>query len=200
MYAQRENWKDAGAIVVVGYSPPDWVISHAQGTLLPYVHPLCRVLSAVSIARETQLPILLSGGKTTARSPSEARQMQQILRQHGVNPKWLEEKSLTTWGNGQYSSKILHENGINKIWICTHPWHFSRVRYVFDQFGIESRLHFEPYMATSKHSIELAQSSPTIGLWPALALLNAKEYIAKLVYKALTGYRMRSKSKKNDTL
>jgi uncharacterized SAM-binding protein YcdF (DUF218 family) len=98
-----------------------------------------RIRYAVRLHRRTGLPVIASGGNPEQRSHSEAWLMGQVLREeYGVTPLALEEQSVSTWENGQYTGTLLQRLGIGKILLVTHAWHMPRALASFHRAGIET--------------------------------------------------------------
>ena len=73
---------------------------------------------AAFLHKLTQLPVLVTGGKTNPNIDSEAAVMADTLHDSfSVEVKWKEEQSLNTAGNAIHSAAILKENGITSIFL-----------------------------------------------------------------------------------
>ena len=81
---------------------------------------LDRVNYGAYVARRTNLPILITGAE------EEALAMRAVLvRDLGVPPRWVENRSGDTFQNAQFSAPILRANGIHRIILvtsATHEW------------------------------------------------------------------------------
>ena len=134
-----------GAIVVLGaginYSAPEYWNPEAPpfGFDVADALSLQRIAYAAYLARATGKPLLLSGGATRPSSDrTVAKAMSVTLaRDFGITPRWLEERSTTTQSNAVYSAKLLHAEGIDKIYLVTHAWHMPRALIAFEGTGIE---------------------------------------------------------------
>jgi uncharacterized SAM-binding protein YcdF (DUF218 family) len=93
---------------------------------------------AARLAKASGLPVLTSGGLHYGTPPSEARLMADRLREDfGVEVKWREEGSRTTWENAQLTAKVLQPLGIRRVVVVTQAWHMQRSRWSFEQAGFE---------------------------------------------------------------
>ncbi len=97
-----------------------------------------RLRYAVYLQRKTGLPILLTGGKLHGEDTSEARLMDDALREvYRVKAKWLEEESRNTRENATLSRKILKEAGVDHIYLVTHALHMRRAVEAFEAAGFQ---------------------------------------------------------------
>ncbi len=100
-----------------------------------------RLRAGATLARVTNLPILLSGGtpdRVEEKDLSEARIMNMVLKQElGIQARWLEEQSNTTQENALQSAKILNQEGIKNIYLVTHFWHIPRAKAQFEKQGLK---------------------------------------------------------------
>ncbi len=87
-----------------------------------------RLQYAAYLAKNTQLPIALSGMESTYG-------METTLLQLGYSAKWLEKSSQDTNENAQFSAKLLQPQGIKHIVLVTDAWHMSRAVLAFQQAG-----------------------------------------------------------------
>ncbi|NWL79105.1 hypothetical protein DM872_19855 [Pseudomonas taiwanensis] len=124
------------AIVVLGggrqISDPAW------GSDQPSAMALERVRFAARLARTSGLPLLTSGGLHFGAPPSEARIMADTLkRDYGLEVRWQEGESRTTWENATYSAKMLQPEGIRRVLLVTQAAHMPRARWCFERAGFE---------------------------------------------------------------
>lgn len=100
-----------------------------------------RLRFGASLARATQLPILVTGGapdKTSAMNISEAELMNRVLKvELNVQAKWIEGDSNTTQENAQLSAGMLKQEGIQVIYLVTHFWHMPRAKAIFEREGLK---------------------------------------------------------------
>lgn len=99
---------------------------------------LIRIRHGARLARETKLPVLVSGGRPLHAEQSEAAVMADILgREFGVAVRWREEESVDTPGNARLSARILAQDGIRRIVLVTQAFHMPRARLLFEAQGLE---------------------------------------------------------------
>lgn len=89
-----------------------------------------RIRYGARLAREMNLPILVSGGapdRTQLNELSEAQVMAKVLQDElGIQVRWIEGQSHTTEENLKNSLEILEKDQIKKIYLVTHFWHMPR--------------------------------------------------------------------------
>lgn len=96
-----------------------------------------RVRYGASLAKETHLPVLVSGGLGGGGAPSLAMLMANALRSdYGIEARWLESRSGNTAQNAIFSSEILRAAGIKRVIFVTHAWHMKRARAAFLASGM----------------------------------------------------------------
>ncbi|MDE1166776.1 MAG: YdcF family protein [Pseudomonas sp.] len=127
----------ADAIVILGAGrergDPAW-----GGEDQPTGVALERVRYAARLAKASGLPVLTSGGLHYGTPPSEAYIMAASLKDDfGVQARWQEGASRTTWENAQMSADILKPLGIKRVVVVTQAWHMPRSRWSFEQAGFE---------------------------------------------------------------
>jgi uncharacterized SAM-binding protein YcdF (DUF218 family) len=97
--------------------------------------PLERLRYAVYLHKQTQLPLLVTGGSPENTRP-EAEVMAEELKQFWqTEARWLENHSHTTKENALFSKEILQQAGITKIILVTNQWHIPRAQFLFEQQG-----------------------------------------------------------------
>ena len=126
---------DAGAIVILAgekLNAPEY----GGATVGPFT--LARVRLGARLARQTGLPLLVSGGRVRLRdSASIAALMQQTLVNEFHTPaRWLEEQSHDTRENASESARILNAEHIHTIVLVTHYSHMHRAAMLFEAQGL----------------------------------------------------------------
>ncbi|OLU23295.1 hypothetical protein BVH03_24080 [Pseudomonas sp. PA15(2017)] len=136
----QQQWstlaQQADVIVVLGggrdSDDPAW------GDEQPSAMALERTRYAARLAKASGLPVLTSGGLHFGRPPSEAALMAEVMREDlGVEVRWQEERSRTTWENATQSAALLQPEGIRRVLLVTQAWHMPRSRWCFEQVGFE---------------------------------------------------------------
>jgi uncharacterized SAM-binding protein YcdF (DUF218 family) len=122
---------DAQAIVILAGGVR--VDAPEYGTSAPGATSLERLVYGARLARQTQLPVLISG------SHFEAASMSDFLHQDlGVSARWVENRSRDTHQNAQFSAAILARSGIHKVVLVTSAAHMARSVVEFNQAGIDT--------------------------------------------------------------
>ena len=96
-----------------------------------------RVRYGARLARETGLPLLVTGGAPTGQVP-EAELMQAAIEiDFGIPVRWVETASRDTRQNAQFSAVPLKAAGVQRILLVTHAAHMPRARAEFEAQGLE---------------------------------------------------------------
>lgn len=127
----------ADAIVVLGAGrergDPAW-----GGEDQPTGTALERMRYAAQLAKASGLPVLTTGGLHYGAPPSEARLMADRMKaDFGVDVRWMEQASRTTWENAQLSARLVQPQGVRRVVLVTQAWHMQRSRWSFEQAGFE---------------------------------------------------------------
>jgi len=126
---------DAEAIVILAGEKSD-APEYGGDTVGKFT--LARVRLGARIARQTGLPLLVSGGKARpGDAASIAELMQRTLRDEFQTPaRWLEEQSHDTRENAVESARILHAARVDAIVLVTHYSHMRRAATLFEAQGL----------------------------------------------------------------
>ena len=96
-----------------------------------------RIRYGAMLARQTRLPVLVTGGPSSTGGAAVARLMADTLdRDYGISPKWVETRSATTAENAIFSGQMLNRAGIKRVLLVTHAWHMKRARAAFAANGL----------------------------------------------------------------
>ncbi len=95
-----------------------------------------RLRYAVYLKKKTGLPILVTGGKLDDDDQSEARLMNDALRDiFRAEAKWQEGESRNTRENAIKSRAILKDAGVEHVYLVTHAIHMPRAVEAFEVVG-----------------------------------------------------------------
>ena len=96
-----------------------------------------RIRYAARLQRETQLPLLVSGGTYSDDVAPVSLAMKKALQEDfNVPVRWAEERSRNTFENAKFSAALLREEGIATIHLVTHYWHMPRAAEAFRYAGL----------------------------------------------------------------
>lgn len=96
-----------------------------------------REAAGAVLARQTHLPILVTGGVIRAHAPPLADQMAASMDRDFLSQvRWREDRSGDTWQNAVFSAAILRAQGIDRVYLVTHAWHMRRALLAFRRAGL----------------------------------------------------------------
>ena len=125
----------AQAIVVLGGGLHRDAVEYGGDTLNWL--SLERVRYAATLARETRLPVLVTGGRVYGGS-AEGEVMREVLeREYAVPVRWVESESRNTYENAVLSAKVLRRDGISRVLVVSHGVDARRARREFSAAGLE---------------------------------------------------------------
>lgn len=88
--------------------------------------------------RETDLPVLVTGGNWSSMNIPLGKIMGEVLEEDfQVSEVWVENRSSTTRKNARYSARFLKEKDITRVLLVTHAWHMGRAKAVFEHEGLK---------------------------------------------------------------
>lgn len=126
----------AEAIVILGggrdYGAPEFGWGDAPGNAT-----WRRLGYGAWLARKTQLPILVTGGRVHDEATDEATLMANALQQSfAIEANWREGCSRTTAENADFSAAMLKRDGISTILLVSQAWHLPRAVEEFTRAGL----------------------------------------------------------------
>lgn len=125
----------ATAIVILGSGVN--VDAHEYGGETASERSLARLRYGVYVARQTGLPMLVTGGMLPRTTKSEAEIMAGIAEsEFGFAVRWQERESMDTADNARMSAAILKAAGIERIVLVTHAFHMPRAQRLFAAEGL----------------------------------------------------------------
>ncbi|TCV84667.1 YdcF family protein [Sulfurirhabdus autotrophica] len=124
---------NAGAIVILGAGANSSAPEYGGDTVDAL--SLQRVRYGATLQRRSGLPILVSGGNPTGDTPVGILMKDALERDFHVPVRWVEDQSSNTYENAIYSFKILHQSGIDTIYLVSQAWHMPRAVASFEKAG-----------------------------------------------------------------
>lgn len=95
-----------------------------------------RTRYGAKVARETGLPVLVTGGAYGPTRP-EAHVMRDVLeREYGVPVRWVEDRARTTRENAQFTAQLLRPLGVERVVLVVHAFDVRRARLEFERAGL----------------------------------------------------------------
>lgn len=159
-----QSTKDTGAQAIVVLAAGRLENSPEYGGKdIPDYIALARLRYAAKLHRETTLPVLVSGGDGTPDGRIEplANGMVRALQEDFATPvKWIEDRSVNTAENSEFSAQILKRAGVHRILLVTDAMHMRRSKMVFSQDGLE--VVVAPTMFFSKVKLTLLDFLPGV--------------------------------------
>lgn len=108
---------------------------------------LQRLRYGARLARETGLPVMVTGG------PQEGELMGDILqREFGVAVRWTDAASRTTRDNAAFAAQTLRAAGIERVLLVTDAWHMPRAQREFERHGLQAVAAATGYLAQQPFS------------------------------------------------
>lgn len=127
---------EAEAIVILGGGLKDAEVEYGGDT--PGIFTLERLRYGARLARQLGKPVLVTGGKVADNKQSEGQVMRSVLEtEFGIPVRWVEDRSTTTWENAKFSTEILRQAGIKRIYLVSHAWHLKRAVPQFQKAGLK---------------------------------------------------------------
>ena len=131
---EAEAARRAQAIVILGGGRNRSAIEWGGETVNDWT--LQRLRYGAQLARNTSLPVYVTGGKPTGGSHPEGELMAGTLaRDFGVAVKWIDNAADTTRENALMAAKDLKPAGIQRIVLVTTAIHMPRSQAAFENAG-----------------------------------------------------------------
>ena len=158
----------AEAIVILGGGRRSDALEYGDDTV--NVPTLERLRYGAVLHRQTQLPILVTGGRVFGyETVSEAQLMARVLRDEFAVPvQWLEVNSKTTAGNARFTAELLSEQNIHRVLLVTHAWHMPRAVDVFVAEGLQ--------VIAAPTGYSSAMKTPVLNWLPSARALQKSHY------------------------
>lgn len=184
-YEPPTSLPSADVIVVLGGgATSDHPDVTGMGTLCSI--PANRLLTAVRLQKKLSLPILVTGGQIYEDSGREADIARRVLKELGVSEDMiiLENKSLNTTQNAEYSAEILKSRGYHKPIIVTSAFHMPRAMANFEKLGVDAIAYPCDYMVNKEqtfHYTKLSPSSQALEFTAIYLQENLRTFITKYI-------------------
>ena len=130
--------RDAGAIVILGGGVRRDAAEYGGDTLGRL--SLERVRYGALVARQTGLPVLVSGGPVFSGTPEAAIMKQALENEFGVKVRWAEVRSRNTHENAIRSAEILRAAGIGHVILVAHSFDMPRAKAELAAAGLQVTL------------------------------------------------------------
>jgi uncharacterized SAM-binding protein YcdF (DUF218 family) len=120
-----EQLKRAQAIVILAggnnRGSPEWGGETVKTTTLQ------RLRYGAKLARETGLPILVTGGRPLGSRYAESELMSDVLTsEYRLGVRWIEAEAMTTGENALMAAKALKADGVKRVALVTDAIHMPR--------------------------------------------------------------------------
>jgi uncharacterized SAM-binding protein YcdF (DUF218 family) len=127
--------QQAQAVIIIGGGIRPEAVEYGGDTLSAL--SLERLRYGARIARQTGLPVLVSGGAVHQRRP-EAELMKAVLEEeYRVAVRWVEAQSRNTRENAVLSASLLRQSNVRRAVLVAHGFDMRRARAEFEAAGIE---------------------------------------------------------------
>ncbi len=98
-----------------------------------------RLAYGALLAKQYDLPVLLSGGRVHHEALAEAQLMARAMRQlFEIDPTWVETQSRDTAENASESARLLEGTGIQRVLLVSQAWHLPRAVAAFEHAGLDA--------------------------------------------------------------
>jgi uncharacterized SAM-binding protein YcdF (DUF218 family) len=124
---------DAQAIVILGGGGQRARAPEYGGGPAAEPYLLERLSYGAYIAKETGLPILVTGFSIEARTMHDTLQ-----RNFGIETRWVDDRAYDTFQNARNSARILNAEGVRRIILVTRATHMRRSMQEFTGAGFDA--------------------------------------------------------------
>ena len=146
---------------------------------------LQRVRYGAWLARQSRLPVLITGAAPRDGRPGEAAMMRDLLSQEfGVSPRWVDERARTTAGNAREAAALLQASGVQRVVLVTSAFHMPRAQRAFERAGLQVVAAPTGYFGNSYGEFEAADLVPS-GEALRVSYLALREMAAGLMYRVV---------------
>lgn len=181
--AQPREVGDARAIVILAggtaHDAPEW------GGDTVNAFTLQRLRYGARLARQTGLPVLITGAAPREGRRGETEMMRELLSQEfGVDARWVDERARNTAGNAREAAALLQRDGIRRVVLVTSAFHMPRAQRVFEQAGLQVVPAPTGYFGYAEGGFEWLDLVPA-GEALRVSYLALREMAAGLMYRVV---------------
>jgi uncharacterized SAM-binding protein YcdF (DUF218 family) len=131
-----QDLASAQAIVILGggrnRTAPEWGGVTLNGFTLQ------RVRYGAKLARQSSLPVLVTGGAPDGAGAAEGDLMRAVLQDElGVGVRWVDNASANTRENARFAARQLLPLGLRRVVLVTDAWHSARAGAEFERHGLQ---------------------------------------------------------------
>jgi uncharacterized SAM-binding protein YcdF (DUF218 family) len=118
-----KNAKSAQAIMILGggliRATPEYGDTLSSQSL-------ARTRYGVKLAKQFNLPILVTGGQVFGGEPEADVMAATLANEYGLPARWIENRSRNTGENAQFSAALLKHDNVRKVIVVTDDVHMQR--------------------------------------------------------------------------
>jgi len=172
---------DAQAIVILAGGVSRGAVDWGGDTINLFT--LQRVRYGAWLAKETRLPVLITGAAPHDGRPGETAMMRDVLQnEFGVPVRWADDRARNTAGNAREAAALLRTAGIRRIVLVTSAFHMPRALRVFEQTGLQVIPAHTGYLGYAGGGFQWIHLVPN-GDSLRLSYLALREMAANLMYR-----------------
>ena len=128
--------KTAQAIVIPGGGVRRNALEYGGDTLGRLT--LERVRYGARLAKQTGLPVLVTGGSVLGNTVPEAVLMKEALEnEYGVTVRWVEDRSRNTRENAEFTARMLAADGVRRVVLVLHAFDVPRAVPLYERTGLQ---------------------------------------------------------------
>jgi uncharacterized SAM-binding protein YcdF (DUF218 family) len=127
------------AIIILG-NGVDFHAPEYEGKTVAGAGTLKRLNYGAHLAKQLNLPIIVTGGYGDTRQDTEAYAMSELLTDWGFQNVFVEDESQNTVENALFSKKIADREGLRRVLVVTSASHVARAEGAFAKAGFEVKV------------------------------------------------------------